>query len=63
MTISFDKHDLEQNAGRLGMGQLPQFSVFFEEVAVPDPADPGRDRLVRIRDRSGTVRYYDLKKD
>ena len=63
VTISFDKHDLEQNAGRLGMGQLPQFSVFFEEVAVPDPADPGRDRLVRIRDRSGTVRYYDLKKD
>ncbi|HUW85371.1 MAG TPA: hypothetical protein VMV55_00700 [Methanoregula sp.] len=63
VTISFDKHDLEQKAGELGMGQLPQFSLFFEEVTGPDLPEANRDQLIRIQDTGGTVRYYDLRKE
>ena len=61
VTISLDKHDLECRAGRLGTDRIPLFPVFFEEVAGQELAERDRDRLIRIRDPGGTVRYYDLK--
>jgi hypothetical protein len=63
VTISFDKHDLEQKAAERGTGKLPQFSLFFEEVTGPDLSGANPEQLFRIRDLSGTVRYYDLKKE
>ncbi|MDD1699761.1 MAG: hypothetical protein LUQ04_03090 [Methanoregula sp.] len=63
VTISFDKHDLEQKAGERGTGGIPQFSLFFEEVTGPDLNGAHRDQLFRIRDTNGTMRYYDLKKE
>ena len=63
VTISFDKHDLERQAGKRGTGKVPQFSLFFEEVTGPDLPEANRDRLIRIRDTEGTVRYYDLRKE
>jgi hypothetical protein len=61
VTVSLDKHDLEEKTGKMGTANVPQFPIFFEEVT--DPAPSNRDRLIRIRDVEGIVRYYDLKKE
>jgi len=63
VTVSLDKRDLEQKAGERGTDTVPQFSVFFDEVSGPALADRDKDRLIRIREADGTVRYYDLRKE
>jgi hypothetical protein len=63
VTVSLDKRDLERRAGELGTEKVPEFGVFFEEVAGADLSERDRDRLIRIREADGTVRYYDLRKE
>jgi hypothetical protein len=63
VTMYLDKYDLELRAGELGTGKVPQFMVFFEEVTGPAHKEAERERLIRIRDAGGTVRYYDLRRE
>ena len=63
VTVSLDKRDLEQKAGERGTDTVPQFSVFFDEVTGAALPDGDQDRLFRVRDPDGTVRYYDLRKE
>jgi len=63
VTVSMDRRDLERSLGELGTDRVPEFSVFFEEVAGSDLAERDKDRLIRVREPDGTVRYYDLRKE
>jgi hypothetical protein len=37
--------------------------VFFDEVKGDGLAGCDKDRLIRVREANGTVRYYDLMKE
>jgi hypothetical protein len=61
--ISLDKNELEKRISGTGLDHLPEFFAFFEEVKSPAGRQKTRDRLFRIKDVDGTIRYYGLKKE
>jgi hypothetical protein len=61
--ISLDRNELEKKISEAGADHVPQFPVFFEEITDPADIEKNRDRLIRIHDKDGTVRYYDLRKE
>jgi hypothetical protein len=62
-TILLDLNELEKKISEAGLGHVPQFLTFFEEIINPVDIEKNKDRFIKIKDMHGTMRYYDLKKE